>query len=672
MHEATDMSLCHEKYGTGHECNNDDTTVVIEPNSQDSVCHPTQNLAIVPTNQVDYPSEPNLTVGEDQEGFKTFSSNSNNVRFINEPDALFTERLSLTKNINIKEKDDDVGLEEKARDAKLENFWLLRQQCVLQEKELLQLREALRQRDSRNARTEAEVVRLRSELITSEKARSRQSALLSSSLVDREVIASEARACERELSEVEAKIHHLTAEILTRESRIVQLEDEAAGRREAETRISQMTVAFEEALREQAEQLRAQFFTENEGATVDKIDCLEREIEDLKVSHAEAMDIVTKREEAKVREDAHTIHQLQHRTTQLQAQLESQRQEIDDLKTCNNRLKADFEHLERFSHSMQTRVEETEVKVVRERAKVNQLETELSACRGALASSEQNLHDLALEQEVARERVAASDRRFKAMHAQIVELNSSLQASVQQNAHVARAATLLTSRISAVEAENARLGDQIATQEAHLVEQRIQTASLNDNLLQLEAHLRSAREDNKQLSLQQILLKRQLESQRCSTAKYREEKHVLQEKLARYEQLLKYPASLNAFSNPDKFFGDKEIDPFVRLATFYEKARGLSQVRDEQNEGLGTEKCASFPSSTTSARLAKVTSAIMTECVDKEGRICTDAFRAHLRKALDIPQQTPRLHRPSLKAGYCGAKGETISAPRLNGDGADK
>lgn len=59
---------------------------------------------------------------------------------------------------------------------------------------------------------------------------------------------------------------------------------------------------------------------------------------------------------------------------------------------------------------------------------------------------------------------------------------------------VAGAATLLASRIAAVEAENARLGDQIATQEAHLEEQRIQTESLNDNLLQLEAHLRSAKE----------------------------------------------------------------------------------------------------------------------------------------------------------------------------------
>lgn len=101
--------------------------------------------------------------------------------------------------------------------------------------------------------------------------------------------------------------------------------DEAAGRREAEAKISQMTVAFEEALREQAEQLRVQFCTENEEAAVDKINCLEREIENLKASHTEAMDIVIKREEAKARTDAHTIRQLQHRLAQLQAQSESQR-----------------------------------------------------------------------------------------------------------------------------------------------------------------------------------------------------------------------------------------------------------------------------------------------------------------------------------------------------------
>lgn len=100
---------------------------------------------------------------------------------------------------------------------------------------------------------------------------------------------------------------------------------------------------------------------------------------------------------------------------------------------CNNRLKADFEHLERFSQSMQIRVEESEVKIVRERAKADQLEAELIACRGALVSSERSLHDLALEQEVGRERIAASDRRFETMHARIVELNASLQASTQRN-----------------------------------------------------------------------------------------------------------------------------------------------------------------------------------------------------------------------------------------------
>lgn len=125
----------------------------------------------------------------------------------------------------MKEEDGFAELEEKVKeDVKSKNFWQIQQQCASQERELLKLRETLRQRDSWCSETEAEVVRLRSALITSEKARSRQSALLSRSLVDREVIASEARACERELSEVEVKIHHLTAEILTRESRIVQLE----------------------------------------------------------------------------------------------------------------------------------------------------------------------------------------------------------------------------------------------------------------------------------------------------------------------------------------------------------------------------------------------------------------------------------------------------------------
>ncbi|VDK22974.1 unnamed protein product [Taenia asiatica] len=823
------MSLCCEEYDAGLKSNDDDSTGVVEPNPQDNECLQAQKTDILPTSQVDLSFKPKPDVEEGQEGLKSFSLNSNKARFISELDALLMKQLSPTTNIKTKENEGDAELEEKVKeDIKLGNFWLLQKQYASQERELLQLRETLRQRDSCCAETEAEVVRLRSALIASEKARSRQSTLLSRSLVDREVIASEARACERELSEVEAKIHHLTAEILTRESRIVQLEDEVAGSREAETKISQMTVAFEEALREQAEQLRAQFFSENEEATVDKMGCLEQEIEKLKASHAEAMDIVTKRGEAKAQMDAHTIHQLQHRITQLQAQLELRRQEIDDLKMSNNRLKADLEHLERFSQSMKVQVEETEVKVVRERAKTNQLEAELVACRGELVSSERNLHDLALEQEVGRERIAASDKRFETMHAQIVEINASLQASAKQNVlleakvkeseqtnealerrldqaekeakkacdwmlhleeenvalmttnqqlkgtvdemrsscinlqcqrensnleiaelkgllnkfemereaneatlrenlrmvgiplpnspeicisesgealnhpsskyiqrrrvlDVAEAAMLFTSRIAAVEAENARLSDQLATQEAHLMEQRVRTDSLNNNLLQLEAHLRSAREDNKRLNFQQVSLRRQLESQKCFTTKYREEKHVLQEKLARCDQLLKCAACLNSFSNPDKFFSHKEVEMFTKLATFSEKAKGLSKVRDDQNEvnrsitepakmgvelqdtkSSRSEKSVFLPFSVSSAKLAKVASAIMAECVDKEGRFCTDTFRAHLRKALDIPQQTTKLHRLSHKVSCCGVKGETVSAPRPNGDGADK
>ncbi|EUB55141.1 hypothetical protein EGR_10001 [Echinococcus granulosus] len=829
----TEMSLCRDKYGTGLGSNKEDSTDVVEPNSQDNKCLQAQQIEVLPVNDVNPFFKSEVNTGKDEERFKSLSSNSNNARIVNESEAPFAEQFLQLTNIKTKGGDGDVGSDEEVKeDAKLGDFWLLRQQYASQERELLQLRETVRQRDSWCTEAEAEVVRLRSALITSEKARSRQSALLSRSLVDREVIASEARACERELSEVEAKIHHLTAEILTRESRIVQLEDEVAGRREAEAKSRQITMAFEETLREQAEQLRAQFCTENEEATVAKIDCLEREIENLKASHAETIDAITKRDEARAQADAHTIHHLQHKIIQLQAQLESQGQEIDDLKKRNNRLEADHEHFDRFSQSMQIRVEETEVKVVRERAKADQLEAELIACRGALASSERNLRDLTLEQEVARERIAASARRFETMHAQIVELDASLRASAQQNIlleakakeseqtievlerrldqvekeakkscdwirhleeenvalrttnqqlnctvdemrssctnlkcqgedsnleiaelkslltrfemereadeamlseslrvagiplsnclevrnseseepsnlppskhtqkrrvlDVARAAALLTNRIASVEAENTRLGDQIATQEAHLVEQRAQTASLNDNLLQLEAHLRNAREDNKRLSLQQVSLRRQLESQKCSTARYREEKHVLQERLARCDQMLKRTASFNSFSNPGKFFSDREVELFAELATFFDKAKGVSKVRNKGNEvkrsptesaetgvvcqdtrkhgqSLETGKCVFFPSSASSAQLAKVASAIMAECVDSKGRFCTDTFRSHLRKALDIPQHTMSPHRLSHKVTYCGVDGETISAPRLNGDGADK
>lgn len=87
------MSLCCEKYDTGLGCN-DDSTDGVEPNPQGNGCLPAQQMDIVPTNQVNLSSKSKANIGEDQEGFKSFSSNSNNARFINEPDALFMDQLS--------------------------------------------------------------------------------------------------------------------------------------------------------------------------------------------------------------------------------------------------------------------------------------------------------------------------------------------------------------------------------------------------------------------------------------------------------------------------------------------------------------------------------------------------------------------------------------------------
>lgn len=60
--------------------------------------------------------------------------------------------------------------------------------------------------------------------MAAERARNRQTALLSRSLIDRELIVSEARACEQELSEVEVKMFQLKGEIKNKEARIAQLE----------------------------------------------------------------------------------------------------------------------------------------------------------------------------------------------------------------------------------------------------------------------------------------------------------------------------------------------------------------------------------------------------------------------------------------------------------------
>ncbi|VDM16974.1 unnamed protein product [Hydatigera taeniaeformis] len=788
----------------------DELNAAAEPNPPDNKCLLAQNRG----ENLSLGSKPILK-GSTEE-IDVLSLSMNNASIMYKPDNMLLKQHSPSTNLKLRERDGDTESEgEMENHLKSEEVLLLRKQCSAKEREVAQLRETLRRQESRCAETEAEIMRLRSALITSERACSRQSALLSRSLVDREVIASEARACEQELSEVEDKIHHLTAEILTRESRIIQLEgcavplDEMTGRREVEEKISQMTLAFKEALREHEEQLRARFYTENKEAATEKIKCLQQEIESLKASHAEAVDIITKRAEANAQTDAHTIRQLQDKIAQLQSQLDSQRQEMDDLEVRNNRFKAEVDHLERFGKSMQIRVEEAEVKVVRERTKAEQLEAELTVCRSALASSERNLHELALDHEVARERINVSDRRFEAMHAQIVELNASLQVSTQQSVlleakvkeseqrndmlerrldqaekkakqacdwkehleeenvalkttnqrltstvsemqsscttlrcerensnleivelknllnnfevereaneatlsenlrivgialpicpelcngesgepldhplskytkrhrvlDVSRAVAQLTARIVAAEAENTQLREQIATQDAHLVDQRTQATILNDNLLQLETHLRSAREDNKRLSLQHVSLRRQLESQKCSTARCREEKRLLQEKLIRCNQIFRHVADLNSCSNPGKLYSEKEANLLSRLANFFEKPKGVSKVRDDEND---VKRCPTETTETSlmyqGTKLSKVATAVIEECVGKEGRIHADTFRTHLREAFDIPQIKMDIHRPSHKVGSCGVKEETISASRPNGDGGD-
>lgn len=118
-------------------------------------------------------------------------------------------------------------------------------------------------------------------------------------------------------------------------------------------------------------------------------------------------------------------------------------------------------------------------------------------------------------------------------------------------------------------------------------------------------------------------MRRQLENQKSTNVKYREAKYVLQERLNRCEQLLKYVIPTCA-SKSNKV---SKISTLCQLCT--------------QNVENGK----------TPNHFANAALALMRKCVDNEGNISTEVFHTQLRKALDIPQLASSPQRPINKVG---------------------
>lgn len=99
----------------------------------------------------------------------------------------------------------------------------LRHKCATQEQEICSLRNKLEAVNRSVEELNHTKDRLQSDLIASEKTRSYQAGLLSRAIVDKEVLASEVKACEQELAEVEIRIQELSVDIQSKEGKIVEL-----------------------------------------------------------------------------------------------------------------------------------------------------------------------------------------------------------------------------------------------------------------------------------------------------------------------------------------------------------------------------------------------------------------------------------------------------------------
>ncbi|KAM7534030.1 hypothetical protein Aperf_G00000117521 [Anoplocephala perfoliata] len=273
--------------------------------------------------------------------------------------------------------------------------------------------------DPLSTAAEKEITRLRAALVAAERARSRQTALLSQSLIDREVIVSEARACEQELSEVEIKMLQLKGEIQNKEARIAQLEEEIIELRETncelEAKNTQISAEFEDILSEKFSHLARN----NNEYTPSKV----------RSPGSEAKEALTNREELRTQVYTKIINQLEARIEDLKCTMENQKDHFADSMKQICKLEVEKEHLINLTKTLRERIEDLEREFQNERRKLLETETELIASRKELFSVLDKTRELTLEQTLLREQKNTFEKRFESMHSEIIELNTALQAA---------------------------------------------------------------------------------------------------------------------------------------------------------------------------------------------------------------------------------------------------
>nr|CDS25885.1 hypothetical protein HmN_000131700 [Hymenolepis microstoma] len=255
--------------------------------------------------------------------------------------------------------------------------------------------------------------------------RNPRSRLMFHELSGLKTVVSEVKACERELSDVEAKLLDLTEEIRNREVKIIKLEDEISELRERkcelETENHKIRSSFKECLKKS--------ISSNNDKLTTKITNLENELEHLQFSHAEEINGLMDREDFRSKVYANIVKELEIKLKDLRAISRSQKEQLLDSLKQNRKLEAEKVYLEELTQNSRKRIEDLRGKVQEKMTRIIEDEKELNFNSKRLSAIEKRCTELEIERNILREQRAISEERFKCMNSEIIDMRSALQSA---------------------------------------------------------------------------------------------------------------------------------------------------------------------------------------------------------------------------------------------------
>ncbi|VDO15032.1 unnamed protein product [Rodentolepis nana] len=238
-------------------------------------------------------------------------------------------------------------------------------------------------------------------------------------------VVSEVKACERELSDVEAKLLDLTEEIRSREAKIIDLEDEISELQETKFELEaenhKIRSSFKECLKKSTSNTNDKLTT--------KIENLENELEHLQFSYAEEINGLMDREDFRSKVYVNIVKELEVKLKDLRAISKSQKEQLLDSMRQNRKLETDKAYLEELARNSRKRIEDLREKVQEKMAKIVENEKELNSTSRRLSAIEKRCTELEIERNLLREQRAISEERLKCMNSDIVDMRSALQSA---------------------------------------------------------------------------------------------------------------------------------------------------------------------------------------------------------------------------------------------------